>query len=89
MQTITYIFPVYDNAPSLRPLYDEMCAMTARVAGRYHHRFLFVNDGSRDESGTVLAKLAADDPVHVRVLSLSRNFGHQAAVSAGMSCGVA
>jgi polyisoprenyl-phosphate glycosyltransferase len=85
VKTITYIFPVYNNAPSLRPLYDEMCAMTARVAGRYGHRFLFVNDGSRDESGAVLAKLAADDPEHVRVLSLSRNFGHQAAVSAGMA----
>jgi dolichol-phosphate mannosyltransferase len=84
VKTITYIFPVYNNAPSLRPLYDEMCAMTATVAARYDHRFLFVDDGSRDDSAVVLAKLAADDPTHVRVLSLSRNFGHQAAVSAGL-----
>lgn len=84
MKTITYIFPVYNNAPSLRRLYDEMCEMTGTIAEHYDHLFIFVNDGSSDDSATVLSKLAADDPAHVRVLSLSRNFGHQAAVSAGM-----
>ena len=46
--------------------------------------FLFVDDGSRDGSAAILDRLAADDP-SVRVLHLSRNFGHQAAVQAGLS----
>jgi len=44
---------------------------------------LFVNDGSRDDSVAVLASLAAGDK-RVKYLSLSRNFGHQAALSAGL-----
>jgi len=82
-QTITYIFPVYNNAPSLELLYDEMRKITAQLADRYAYEFIFVNDGSRDNSADVLRALAAKDK-QVHVLLLSRNFGHQAAVSAGL-----
>jgi glycosyltransferase involved in cell wall biosynthesis len=44
---------------------------------------LFVNDGSVDDSMSVLRQLAAEDP-RVKVVGLSRNFGHQNAVSAGL-----
>src|SRR4029450_8837530 len=46
-------------------------------------RICYVNDGSVDKTGAELAKLAADDP-DVTVLELSRNFGHQAALTAGL-----
>ena len=45
--------------------------------------FIFVDDGSRDDTLERLKALAGSDP-RVRVLSLSRNFGHQAALSAGI-----
>jgi dolichol-phosphate mannosyltransferase len=48
------------------------------------YEIVFVNDGSRDGSGDALDELAACDPA-VRVLHFSRNFGHQAAVQAGMA----
>lgn len=82
-KTITYIFPVYNNAPSLQLLYDEMRKVTDKLAKKYDYELIFVNDGSRDNSAQVLRKLAAKDK-HVRALLLSRNFGHQAAVSAGL-----
>jgi dolichol-phosphate mannosyltransferase len=48
------------------------------------YELIFVNDGSRDNTLSQLKELAAKDP-RVRVLSFSRNFGHQEAVSAGMA----
>jgi glycosyltransferase involved in cell wall biosynthesis len=46
-------------------------------------RFLYVNDGSSDDSIKVLAELSTTDP-RVRAINLTRNFGHQAALSAGL-----
>jgi len=47
------------------------------------YEILFVDDGSRDRTGELLRGLAASDP-NVKVVSFSRNFGHQVAISAGM-----
>lgn len=56
-----------------------------RSAERSNCRYeiLYVNDGSTDESESILSALAAANP-SIRVLHLSRNFGHQAAVQAGL-----
>src|SRR5207245_11204407 len=47
------------------------------------HEILYIDDGSHDESPTILLAAATQDP-RVRVLRFSRNFGHQAAVTAGI-----
>ena len=47
------------------------------------HEIIYVDDGSRDTTAQILDQIAASDP-HVRVILLSRNFGHQAAVTAGL-----
>jgi len=60
-----------------------MQKVVQELAPRYDYEFIFVNDGSRDNSADVMRALAAKDKC-VRVLLLSRNFGHQAAVSAGL-----
>jgi dolichol-phosphate mannosyltransferase len=80
---ISYIFPVYNNQPSLELLYKEMRKITDKVAKKYDYEFCFVNDGSRDTSLDTLRKLAKKDK-HIVALNLSRNFGHQAAVTAGL-----
>jgi polyisoprenyl-phosphate glycosyltransferase len=82
-RVISYIFPVYNNAPSLQVLYDAMRAEMAKLKSKYDYEFVFVNDGSRDDSIATLRKLAQKDS-KVTVLNLSRNFGHQAAVTAGL-----
>lgn len=82
MKKITYIFPVYNNAGSLDDLYTEMRKITSSLK-KYSYEFIFVNDGSRDNSLDLLRKLSKNDK-NVLVINLSRNFGHQAAVSAGL-----
>jgi len=56
---------------------------TAAVQGLCDYEIVYINDGSTDQTLPILRDIAKDDP-HVRVLSFSRNFGHQAAVTAGL-----
>src|SRR5262249_905862 len=53
------------------------------LAAEYDLEILYIDDGSRDGTLDVIRRLAAADP-RVRYLSLSRNFGHQAALTAGL-----
>jgi polyisoprenyl-phosphate glycosyltransferase len=76
------VLPVYDEADGLRAFHAELARA---VAGRpdLSFEFVYVNDGSRDGSLDVLHDLQRTDP-RVRVLDLSRNFGHQVAITAGI-----
>jgi dolichol-phosphate mannosyltransferase len=79
---LSVVLPVYNEADVLPALLPRLDAATRGVLGR--RELIFVNDGSRDASlGLLLA--AADGDDSVRVLDLSRNFGHQAALSAGLA----
>jgi glycosyltransferase involved in cell wall biosynthesis len=60
-----------------------MREITDKIAKTYDYEFIFINDGRKDDSLEVLKSLAVKDK-KARVLGLSRNFGHQAAVSAGL-----
>jgi dolichol-phosphate mannosyltransferase len=79
---LSIVLPVYNEAGVL----DELVAQvtTAARACGIRYEIVLVNDGSRDGSGEMLDRLAADDE-HVRVVHLARNFGHQAAVHAGLA----
>ena len=79
---VSAVLPVYNEERVLetltRSVLDAIRACDARP------ELVFVNDGSTDGSGARLDAIAAAEP-HVRVLHLSRNFGHQAAVQAGLA----
>jgi dolichol-phosphate mannosyltransferase len=78
---VSVVLPVYNEGKVLETL---ACAVAeALLKAGCRGEIVFVNDGSRDDSGAILDRLAAADP-RVRVLHLSRNFGHQAAVQAGL-----
>jgi glycosyltransferase involved in cell wall biosynthesis len=82
IRRIAYVLPVFDEAETLPVFHDSLLAATASRPD-LDFEFVYVDDGSRDQSLDLLLKLrAADD--RVTVLSLSRNFGHQAAVTAGL-----
>jgi dolichol-phosphate mannosyltransferase len=83
MLTLTVVIPVYDEEACLAPLFERLEGLRARLADRADLSLLFVNDGSRDGSLTLLQRLA-EQHAHVRLISLSRNFGHQIAVTAGI-----
>jgi len=73
--------PVYDEQQVLPAFYHRLRAVVDGLDDPAE--IIFVNDGSADGSREILKGLAADDK-RVRVVSFSRNFGHQAAISAGL-----
>jgi len=78
---VSVVIPVFDEAAVL----DGFHARLVAVLERLPHRFevIYVDDGSGDGSRAVLRALAARD-ARVCVIGLARNFGHQAALTAGM-----
>jgi glycosyltransferase involved in cell wall biosynthesis len=78
--TLSVVAPVYNEAPNLQPLHDQITAALDGVVDDYE--ILLVDDGSRDGSFERMAALAETDR-RVRVIQLRRNFGQSAAFAAG------
>ncbi len=78
---ISMVLPVFNEREVLETLHTSI--LQAVASHDMDYEFIFVNDGSSDGSGGILDQLAARDP-HVRVVHFARNFGHQAAVQAGL-----
>jgi glycosyltransferase involved in cell wall biosynthesis len=77
---LSVVVPVLDEVESLPTLYGELTAVLEGMARPYE--LIFVDDGSRDGSFSVMEKLHRSDD-RVRVLQLRRNFGKAAALSVG------
>jgi dolichol-phosphate mannosyltransferase len=75
------VVPVFNERDNLQPLLDRLGPVLAQSSGLYE--ILFVDDGSTDDTVQGLVQVMADDP-RVRLVRLSRNFGHQAALVAGL-----
>jgi dolichol-phosphate mannosyltransferase len=82
MSQISIVVPVYCNALSLPDLLGEFQALARRNAGD-EFEFVFVDDGSTDDSLAVLQSLMAGEP-RMRIVKLSRNFGSNAAILTGL-----
>jgi dolichol-phosphate mannosyltransferase len=78
---VSIVIPVFNEEGNLVTLYDRLRAVLKKISTDYE--LLFVNDGSRDQSLALLKTFAHQDP-QVKVIDLSRNFGHQLAVTAGL-----
>jgi glycosyltransferase involved in cell wall biosynthesis len=78
---ISIIIPAYNEGDGLRPLHQRLTACAA--AWNDDYEVILVDDGSQDNSLAVAEELARADP-HFKIVSLSRNFGHQPAVTAGL-----
>lgn len=79
---VSVVLPLFNESAVLPRLHQLVTESLDSTGCR--HEIIFVNDGSTDGSDAILDRIAADDPF-VRVLHLSRNFGHQAAVQAGLT----
>lgn len=79
---ISIVLPAYNEQENIPVVHDAIVQALSSVEQRYDFEFIFVNDGSRDRTWHVLEQLCARDS-RVTALSLSRNFGHQAALMAG------
>lgn len=80
---VSYIFPIFNEAENIDVLYRTLCDVIRPATQQYTFEFVFVNDGSRDNSLEKLVDLHHKDP-RVVVVNFSRNFGHQLAVTAGL-----
>jgi glycosyltransferase involved in cell wall biosynthesis len=81
-QLLSIVVPVYNECESIRSFLDRVRKVGDALAP-IEYEVLFVDDGSSDDSYRVLSKLADEDP-KIAVIKLSRNFGHQMAITAGM-----
>lgn len=78
---ISVVIPAYNEEDGIAEIYSRILA--AAPAWKEDFEILIVDDGSRDRTLEICERIGAADP-RLKVLSLSRNFGHQAAVSAGL-----
>src|SRR5437867_3493350 len=80
---LSIVCPAYEEEEVLPRFHAELCRVLARLKNDYDIEIIYVDDGSRDGTLAFLRTLAVSDS-RVRYLSLSRNFGHQAALTAGL-----
>lgn len=81
MVHLSIVIPAFNEAGNIRPFYQRLKATVQQLDCT--HEFIFVNDGSTDETLSEIKELNRLDAM-VKYIDLSRNFGHQIAVSAGL-----
>ncbi len=79
---VTILIPAYNEQEVLRDLYERLNKLAGETPG-YDFEFLFVNDGSRDQTLEIITAYAKKDS-RVSYINLSRNFGKETAMIAGL-----
>ena len=81
---LSVVVSVYNEEKALREFYKETNKILEQIRkSGWEHELIFVNDGSSDNSLSILEELAKEDH-DVKLISFSRNFGHEAAMIAGI-----
>ena len=83
MDVITVVAPCYNEQEVLPIFYRELCRVAEEMSARAEFEFLFIDDGSRDGTCSILKELREQDP-RVCYISFSRNFGKEAGIYAGL-----
>ena len=81
VKKISFVIPVCNEGANIRLLYEELKSVLHKIP--YQYEFIFVDDGSTDDSLNLIKKLSQEDS-RVFFIELSRNFGHQYALKAGL-----
>lgn len=81
-QLISIVVPVYNEGDGLTATFKALRRFSHRLT-QYQFEFIFVNDGSQDNSATLIEQQAKQDP-RFKLINFSRNFGHQLAITAGL-----
>jgi len=80
---LSVVIPVFNESENIFVLLDELLPVLERCAASFE--IIFVDDGSSDDTYAQLRKAHAKDK-HIKALSLSRNFGKEIAIAAGLDC---
>ena len=82
MTALSIVVPCFNEEQCLPALHERL-SKAARASFGNDYELVLVNDGSRDSSWQIMQELASNDP-HVVGINLSRNHGHQLALTAGL-----
>lgn len=82
MKKISIVVPCYNEEDAI-PLFYEEIIKTAEELDKYEFEFIFVNDGSKDNSAKIMKELTKKDD-RVKYIIFSKNFGKEAAMYAGL-----
>lgn len=82
MEKISLVIPMYYEEEVVQECYERVIKNLKNLQG-FQYEIIFVNDGSKDKTLEILEKIAKQDK-QVKIISFSRNFGHQCAVTAGL-----
>jgi dolichol-phosphate mannosyltransferase len=85
MKKISIVIPVYFNEQNLLDTVPRLIQLTHHNSKNYFFEIIFVDDGSKDNSLSILIDYQRKYPDIIRVAKLSRNFGSMAAIAAGFS----
>ena len=83
MKKISVVIPMYYEEEVVDICYKRVVNNLKKLSDKYSYEIIFINDGSKDATLEILKKIASNDD-NVKIISFSRNFGHQAAVTAGI-----
>lgn len=83
MKKISVVIPMYYEEEVVDICYKRVVNNLKKLSYKYNYEIIFINDGSKDSTLEILKKIASNDD-NVKIISFSRNFGHQAAVTAGI-----
>ena len=78
---LSVVVPIYNEEENIRAFHQAVSVVMDDIQESWE--IVFVNDGSRDNSLSLLLEIQKQDP-HVTVIEFSRNFGHQPALTAGL-----
>ena len=82
MRKISVVIPMYYEEEVAQECYDRINKVLKSIEN-YTYEIIFVNDGSKDKTLSILEEIANNDK-NVKIISFARNFGHQCAVTAGL-----
>ena len=81
MKKISFVVPVFNEEENIREFYRRLTQVMAPLS--YDYEILFIDDGSKDRTASLIRELAEKDP-HVQGYVFARNFGHQLALTCGL-----
>lgn len=82
MKLITFCIPMYNESENIKELHRQLNILSEQFIDKYNFEFLFINDGSIDNSLGIVRELAKFDE-RISFVDLSRNFGKEVAMLAG------
>lgn len=84
MEKISLIVPCYNEEQVINMFYEETIKILDMIKNKYDYEFVFVDDGSKDETLNILRELKKKDD-KINIISFSRNFGKEAGIYAGLN----